>query len=120
MDEEACNARAKHVSFNHKAKLGEQEMLARGEVVVKPSAKEDTKVVFSPQAAVLAMCYFCSFGGELAINNSILCAYYIKNFPKFGQTGTGRWAAMFGLPNGLCRLLGGIVSDLLYRRTVKI
>ena len=121
MDEEAGIAKAKHGSFDHEAQMGDQEMLdtARGEVIVKPSAKEAVKVIFSPQTAVVAMCYFCSFGAELAIN-SILGAYYLKNFPKLGQTGTGRWAAMFGLLNVFCRPLGGIVSDFLYRRTGKV
>lgn len=118
LDEEADLAHAKHGSFDHEAKMGEQEMLdaARGEVIVKPSFKETMSVVFSPQTLVVASCYFCSFGAELAIN-SILGAYYLKNFPKLGQTGTGRWAAMFGLLNVVCRPVGGIVSDMIYKRT---
>ena len=103
-------------SFDHEAQLGEQQMLdiARGEVIVKPSLKEAMHVIISPQTLVTAGCYFCSFGAELSIN-SILGAYYLKNFAKLGQTGTGRWAAMFGLLNIVFRPLGGIVSDLLYR-----
>jgi len=57
-----------------------------------------------------------NLGAELAIN-SILGAYYLKNFPKLGQTGTGRWAAMFGLLNVVFRPLGGIVSDLIYKKS---
>jgi NNP family nitrate/nitrite transporter-like MFS transporter len=118
LDEEANLARAKHGSFDHEAALGEQEMLdsARGEVIVKPSFKEAMAVIFTPQAMMVAGCYFCSFGAELAIN-SILGAYYLKNFPKLGQTGTGRWAAMFGLLNIIFRPLGGLVADLLYKKT---
>src|ERR1700678_1481168 len=55
-------------------------------------------------------------GGELAIN-SVVGAYYLKNFPKLGQTGTGRWAAMFGLLNVIFRPLGGFVADALHRKT---
>lgn len=105
-------------NFDHEAQIGEQQMLdtARGEIVVKPSFKEAMQVIISPQTLVTAGCYFCSFGTELSIN-SILGAYYLKNFPKLGQTGTGRWAAMFGLLNIAFRPLGGIVSDAIYRRS---
>jgi len=121
LDEEADLARAKHGSFNHEATMGEQEMLdaARGEVVQKPTFKEAMSVIFTPQTLVVAGCYFCSFGAELAIN-SILGAYYLKQFPKLGQTGTGNWAAMFGLLNVVFRPLGGIASDYLYRRTKSV
>ncbi|KAE8447487.1 hypothetical protein EG329_010760 [Mollisiaceae sp. DMI_Dod_QoI] len=118
LDEEAGVATAKHGSFDHEAAMEEKEMLdtAQGEVVVKPSFKEAVSVIFTPQTATVAFCYFCSFGAELAIN-SVLGTYYLKNFPKLGQTGTGRWAAMFGLLNVVFRPLGGVVSDLLYRKT---
>jgi MFS transporter, NNP family, nitrate/nitrite transporter len=63
--------------------------------------------------------YFNSFGAELAIN-SILGNYYQKNFKQLGQTTSGRWAAMFGLLNVVTRPVGGIVSDLLYRRSKSV
>jgi len=99
------------------AQIGEQQMLdvARGEIVRKPSFKEAMPVVFSLQTLVTAGCYFCSFGAELAIN-SILGAYYLKNFKKLGQTGTGQWAAMFGLLNVAFRPIGGLISDYIYPR----
>ena len=105
-------------SFDHEAQIGEQQMLdtARGEIVVKPTLKEAMKVVLSLQTLVTAGCYFCSFGTELSVN-SILGAYYLKNFPKLGQTGTGRWAAMFGLLNVVFRPAGGLLSDAIYRRS---
>lgn len=105
-------------SHDHEAQFGEQQMLdtARGEVVVKPSFKEAMAVVFSLQTLVTCGAYFCSFGTELAVN-SILGAYYLKNFPSLKQTGTGQWAAMFGLLNVVCRPAGGILSDLIYRRS---
>ncbi|KAI4107342.1 MAG: hypothetical protein L6R37_001703 [Teloschistes peruensis] len=104
--------------FAHEAQIGEQQMLdtARGEVVVKPSFREALPVVFSAQTLVTCGGYFCSFGAELAIN-SILGAYYLKNFPSLKQTGTGNWAAMFGLLNVVFRPLGGYISDQLYQRT---
>ena len=100
------------------AQIGEQQMLdvARGEIVQKPSFKEAMPVVFSLQTLVTAGCYFCSFGAELAIN-SILGAYYLKNFKKLGQSGSGRWAAMFGLLNVAFRPAGGMISDALYKGT---
>ncbi|EXJ95481.1 MFS transporter, NNP family, nitrate/nitrite transporter [Capronia coronata CBS 617.96] len=101
---------------DHEAQLSEQQMLdtARGEIVVKPTAKEVFSVMFAPQTLVLSFCYFCSFGAELSVN-SILGTYYQKNFKSLGQTTSGQWAAMFGLLNAVCRPLGGIVADILYR-----
>ncbi|PBP18520.1 nitrate transporter [Diplocarpon rosae] len=118
LDEEAGVARAKQGSRNNKATMGDQDMVetARGEVIEKPSVKEAMAVVFSLQTAVVAFCYFCSFGAELSIN-SILGTYYLKNFPKVLQTGSGRWAAMFGLLNVVFRPLGGLVADTLFLRT---
>jgi MFS transporter, NNP family, nitrate/nitrite transporter len=112
------SATGERKSFDHEAQMGDQQMLdtARGEVVVKPTFREGLRVVLSPQVLVVAGGYFCSFGGELAIN-SILGAYYLKNFPKLGQTGSGRWAAMFGLLNVVFRPLGGIVADFIYNKT---
>jgi NNP family nitrate/nitrite transporter-like MFS transporter len=111
---------AKH-NYDHEAQLPQQEMLdqARGEVVVKPTFKEAVNVIFTLQTLAVAGCYFCSFGAELAIN-SILGAYYLKNFKDLGQTGTGNWAAMFGLLNVVFRPIGGIVADLIYQKTHSI
>lgn len=118
LDEEADLAKAKHGSFDHEAPMSEQEMIdtAQGELVVKPSFKEAMKVILSPQTAMAALCYFCSFGAELAIN-SVLGTYYLKNFPTLGQTGTGNWAAMFGLLNVVFRPIGGLFADYIYRKT---
>lgn len=117
-DKEYDTAGKHGVSRDHEAQLGEQEMIdaAQGEVIRKPSLKNAIPVVFSLQTLVVAGCYFCSFGAELAIN-SILGAYYLTQFPYLLQTGTGKWAAMFGLLNVVFRPLGGIISDFIYRRT---
>ncbi|TGZ82287.1 nitrate transporter [Ascodesmis nigricans] len=88
-------------------------------VVQNPTLKESLKVVFSLQAMMLAAPYACSFGGELAIN-SILGAYYNKNFPDLGQTKSGQWASMFGLLNIFFRPFGGIAADLIYRHTTLV
>jgi NNP family nitrate/nitrite transporter-like MFS transporter len=100
------------------AQIGDQALLdsARGEVIVKPTFKEAMHVICSLQTLTLCACYFNSFGAELAIN-SILSTYYLKNFPKLGQTGAGNWAAMFGLLNVFFRPAGGIVSDIIYKHT---
>ena len=105
-------------NHDHEAQIGQQQMLdtARGEIVKKPSFKEALPVVLSPQTLGLAGGYFCSFGAELAIN-SILGSYYVKNFPYLLQTGSGRWAAMFGLLNVAFRPAGGIISDIIYRNS---
>lgn len=106
---------------DREAQMTEQQMLdtARGEIVVKPTPKEIVSVMFSPQTLVLAFCYFCSFGGELAIN-SILGSYYQKNFKSLGQTTSGQWAAMFGLLNIVFRPLGGIIADVLFKKTQSV
>lgn len=97
---------------------GEVQILdeVQHEVIQKPTGKEAAKVIFSLQSLTLCACYVCSFGGELAIN-SILGAYYLKNFKYLGQTTSGRWAAMFGLLNVVTRPLGGFIGDLLYKWT---
>jgi len=86
------------------------------EVIAKPTFKEAMKVVFSLQTVMLCAGYFNSFGAELAVN-SVLGSYYLKNFPKLGQTTSGRWAAMFGLLNVITRPLGGFIGDLIYKQT---
>ncbi|KAF2757862.1 nitrate transporter CrnA [Pseudovirgaria hyperparasitica] len=86
------------------------------EIVQAPTFKEMLKVYTSPQTLALCAGYFNSFGAELAIN-SILGAYYLKNFPTLLQTGSGRWAAMFGLLNVVSRPLGGVIADVIYRAT---
>jgi MFS transporter, NNP family, nitrate/nitrite transporter len=113
---EATGERKK--SYDHEAQMGEQQMLdtARGEVVVKPTLRDALRVSFTPQVLVVAGGYFCSFGGELAIN-SVLGSYYLKNFPALGQTGSGKWAAMFGLLNVAFRPIGGLFADYIYNRT---
>jgi NNP family nitrate/nitrite transporter-like MFS transporter len=85
------------------------------EVIVKPTFKETIKVLISPQTLALMAMYYNSFGSELAID-AILGAWYIKNF-KMSQAGSGRWAAMFGMLNIYGRPLGGILSDIIYRKT---
>jgi NNP family nitrate/nitrite transporter-like MFS transporter len=107
-----------HTTFDHAVLLIMEEELsiARSEIIREPTAREALLVVFSLQTFVLMATYFCSFGGELAIN-SILGAHYLKSFPELGQTGSGNWAAMFGLLNVFTRPAGGIVSDLIYKRT---
>jgi len=103
---------------DEETQLGEIETItnARGEIIQTPSISEALPVIFSLQTLTLTATYFCSFGGELAIN-SILGAYYLKNFPKLGQTHSGRWASMFGLLNVFTRPMGGFVGDLIYKYT---
>ncbi|KAF2208212.1 hypothetical protein CERZMDRAFT_49783 [Cercospora zeae-maydis SCOH1-5] len=89
---------------------------AQHEIVVAPTFRTILHILTSPQTLFHSATYACSFGGELAIN-SYLGAYYLKNFPSLGQTGAGRWAAMFGLLNVITRPLGGIIADILYKYT---
>lgn len=97
-DEEKKLDETRGTFSDHEIQLGEQEMLdtARGEIVEKPSFKEIIKVCCSPQTLVLGACYFCTFGSELSVN-SILGLYYDTKFPSLGLSGSGAYAAMFGL-----------------------
>lgn len=108
----------KHAAWDHEAQISKAEMLetAKGEIVAKPTMKEVFRVLGSPQTLFHMATYFCSFGGELAIN-SILSAYYVKNFPTMGQTMASNWAAMFGFLNLVTRPLGGVIADIVYRVT---
>lgn len=97
----------------------DSELAIQNEIVRRPTMKEAIRVIFSWQCLLLCAPYACSFGGELAIN-SILGAYYLTNFPYLGQTKSGRWAAMFGLLNFVCRPIGGIIADVLYKHTKSV
>ena len=104
-------------NYSHsQPRQGEMVDVAVGEVVVAPTLKHTLHVITSPQTLFHCATYFCSFGGELAIN-SYLGAYYLKNFPYLGQTQAGRWASMFGLLNVVTRPLGGIIADILFKHT---
>lgn len=107
-----------HIQSDVEASPGEVQIIDayQHETIQKPSFKEAMPVIFSLQTLVLACGYVFSFGAELAIN-SVLGAYYMKNFPSLGQTLSGRWAAMFGLLNVVSRPAGGFVGDLIYRFT---
>ena len=96
-------------------RIGQFDAL-RTDMVVAPTRKEALNVLFSLSTAAVAIPYACSFGAELAIE-SVLANYYLDNFPSMGQTESGRWAAMFGLLNIVCRPAGGFLADYLYRST---
>ncbi len=89
---------------------------ASWELVEKPTYHGTMKALSSLPILTLITAYFCTFGTELAVN-SFLGAYYLKNFPHLGQTGSGRWAAMYGLLNAVFRPMGGMISDLVYHAT---
>ena len=96
----------------------EDDLLAAAswELVEKPTVKGSTTAIFSLSTLAVSVAYFCSFGTELCVN-SFLGAYYAKKVPSLGQTGSGDYAAMFGLLNFVFRPAGGIISDTIYRRT---
>lgn len=138
-DEKAMERESGHIG-DPEAATAKKGMLetARGEIIAKPTFKDSMPALLSAQTAFHAATYFCSFGGELAIN-SILSAYYVKNFPSMGQvksippswsacawvqlanifsqTDAANWAAMFGFLNFVTRPLGGVVADFVYKVT---
>ncbi|KAK3936470.1 nitrate transporter [Diplogelasinospora grovesii] len=97
-----------HAMNDHEADISRTEAMeiAQGETVVKPTMKEAIGVICSPHGLFHVATYACSFGGELAVN-SILGAYYLKNFPHLGQTSASNYAAIFGFLNFATRPLGG-------------
>ena len=103
-------------SRDHETVPDEQDFLnaASWELVERPTYNGYIKALISLPTLTLVVAYFCTFGTELSIN-SFLGAYYLENFKSLGQTGSGRWAAMYGLLNAVFRPLGGIISDLIYR-----
>lgn len=100
------------------AQTKEDDLLtaASWELVEKPTVRSSVKAVGTLSVLTLIVVYFCSFGTELCVS-SVLGAYYAKNFPDLGQTGSGNWAALFGCLNAVFRPAGGIVSDVIYRNT---
>ncbi|TID14238.1 nitrate transporter [Venturia nashicola] len=120
MEKKPISDEDKHYT-DHEAHIGAEQMVeaAKGEVVQKPTFREIFKVIFSPQTMVTGALYFCSFGAELAIN-SILGNYYTRNFPRLSLQNRGNWAAMFGLLNVVFRPLGGILADVVYKRTSSV
>ena len=110
------SSRVRNITYG--ANTHEDDLLAAAswELVDKPTYHGTATAIFSLPTLTVVIAYFASFGTELAVN-SILGAFYHKNFPALGQTGSGNWAAMFGLLNAVFRPAGGIVSDMIYRLT---
>ena len=106
---------------DRESRSNEQDLLsaASWELVEKPTYRGSIKVLVSFPTLALIVVYFCTFGTELSVN-SFLGAYYLENFKSLGQTGSGRWAAMYGLLNAVFRPMGGMMSDLIYRSTGSI
>ncbi|KAI0426441.1 nitrite transporter [Xylaria sp. FL1042] len=98
--------------------ISEGEMLetSQGETVQKPTIAAALMILASPQTIFHLATYLCSFGAELAIN-SVLSAYYVKNFPRISPAYAANVAAIFGFLNFVTRPLGGFISDYLYRVT---
>ena len=65
---------------------------ASWELVDKPTVQGSAKAVSSLPTFTLAVAYFCTFGLELSVN-SILGAYYAKNFPELRESGSGAWVS---------------------------
>ena len=103
------------------AQKQEDDLLAAAswELVEKPTVQSSVKAVGTLSTLTLIVVYFCSFGTELCVS-SVLGAYYAKNFPDLGQTGSGDWAALFGCLNADFRPAGGIVSDVIYRNATSL
>ena len=107
-------------SLDQEATISQGEVFeySQGETIQKPTFAAALKILASPQTLFHIITYLCSFGGELAIN-SILSAYYVKNFPHINYAYAANVAAIFGFLNFVTRPVGGFVSDYLYHVTGK-
>ncbi|KAF2219877.1 nitrate transporter-like protein [Elsinoe ampelina] len=88
---------------------------AQSDAIQAPTMKEIFRVILSGPTLVLGACYFCTFGAELSIN-SVLGTFYQRQL-GLGLQEAGNLAAIFGLMNVIMRPLGGVASDLIYRKT---
>jgi MFS transporter, NNP family, nitrate/nitrite transporter len=88
---------------------------AEAALIKKSTIKEAFKVTCSLPTLTQCVCYFVTFGCELAING-VLSAFYIQasGKPAWSQSHAGDWAAMYGLLNIVARPLGGYIADSLY------
>jgi len=90
---------------------------AEATLVTKPTVKDVLKVAFTLPVLTQCICYFCTFGAELALNSN-LSSFYIQasGTPAWSQTLAANWAAMYGLLNVITRPMGGYIADILYVR----
>ncbi|CDK24714.1 unnamed protein product [Kuraishia capsulata CBS 1993] len=97
------------------------ELIMADEIIEDPTLLGALKTSFSYRTMLTALCYLCTFGGELAIE-AILSGLYSQKSPKWSQSLAGDWGSMMGLLNIITRPLGGVISDLLYRtfKTTKV
>jgi NNP family nitrate/nitrite transporter-like MFS transporter len=102
-----------------KESIDDHVVTIRDEIPQASSAVDIWKTVLSLQTLLVALSYLCSFGSELAVEGIISDLYVQTAKIQDGMVWTsqtaGKWAAMFGLLNVLCRPLGGYLSDVLYR-----
>ena len=77
---------------------------AEASLIKKPTIKDVLKVAFTLPVLTQCVCYFCTFGAELAINSN-LSSFYIQasGTPAWNQTLAANWAAMYGLLNVITR-----------------
>ncbi|KAL9099664.1 MAG: hypothetical protein Q9163_004865 [Psora crenata] len=112
---------SRHRTNHYGAQSHEDDLLAAAswELVETPTYRGTMTALLSLPTLTVIVAYFVSFGTELAVSQ-VLGAYYHKQFPGIGQTGSGNWAAMFGLLNVVFRPAGGIISDIAYRFTASL
>lgn len=73
------------------------------------------KIISNPLTWLPSLAYMTTFGFELAVD-SILANVILKHHSNLGMEKAGYYASVFGLLNIVTRPLGGILSDMLYRR----
>ncbi|KAH3670373.1 hypothetical protein OGAPHI_000888 [Ogataea philodendri] len=91
------------------------DLINKDEIIEDPTLMDVFKISISPRTMLVALCYLCSFGTELAIE-SIISNLYGQKMKSWSTSKAGAWGSMLGLLNVVTRPAGGMISDFLYRR----
>jgi len=80
----------------------------------KPSLFDYVEVLKDPRVVIMIFQYSACFGTELAMNNQL--ATHFRTYFQMDAADASALAGAFGLMNLFARSLGGITSDLLFKK----
>jgi len=99
-----------------------EQVVNLDEIVEDPSFSKFIKTIFNYKTLLVALPYFTTFGGELAIESILSSLYLQRSQYEWSESYAGAWGSMLGLLNVITRPIGGLISDILYSifKTTKI